>query len=314
VLLQSRPGSGAKAVSRRARLAWAAGFAAVVAACVLAVRSPAFFERTADYPPAVRACFDTLFQPWNQKRRIADLGRLREALERYRADHGGYPESALFDGKQSDFGLSRPDWIQGLAPGYLARLPADPRWDGAPYHQYLYCSDGVDYKLLSHLPEDIDIVAGIRPDMIDPNNTCSAYGYWTPGARTWYPNPRHARMTEQRMGDIVELVRMLDAYRARYGGYPKSEGFDGLHSSWGRSGEDWIAGLVPEFGPKLPHDPRNNPDPANQYLYKSDGHNYKLIVHHPEDCRMVKRDLPHLVDPVRGCLAYGVWTAGAKDW
>lgn len=294
---------------------WVAAAAVLVfAACIGVGSTWSYQEFSVDAPEALKAASDYFLQPWSFKRRISDLTAVRDALQHYHAEHGAYPVSTLFDGRTSHFGESRADWIQGLAPQYIARLPADPRRDGLDTHQYLYMSDGADYKLLSHLPEDIDIVADKRPDMIDPNQTCSAYGYWTPGAVAWFPNPIDSKFTAARLRDLVALAKMLDDYRIKYKGYPKSEGFDGLYSSWGKSGQDWIAGLVPEFTPALPRDPRRNDDPANQYLYKSDGYNYKLLVHHPEDCPIVRRDLPRLIDPVRGCLAYGVWTDGAKDW
>jgi hypothetical protein len=220
----------------------------------------------------------------------------------------------LFDGLHSAYGASEPDWITGLAPSYLARLPADPRHDGRPDHQYLYASDGVDYKLISYGAEDLEMMTKLRPNLVDPNNTCEAYGFWTPGAATWFPDPDHAVKTNERLRDLAALAGMLDAYRKKYGGYPVSEGFDGLHTRWGRSAEDWIRGLTPEFAKALPRDPRRNDDPANQYFYKSNGRDYRLIAHHPEDCRLIKRELPGLIDPVRDCQAYGVWTDGGRDW
>ena len=296
------------------RLLIAAAVVLVFIVCASVGSTWKYQESTVTAPDALKAVSDYFLQPWNFKRRISDLTALRDALQRYHADHGAYPVSGLFDGRKSHFGESRADWIQGLAPDYIARLPVDPRRDASDTHQYLYMSDGVDYKLLSHQPDDIDIVAGIRPDMIDPNQTCAAYGYWTTGAATWFPNPIDPVFTATRLRDLAALAKMLEDYRIKYNGYPKSEGFDGLYSNWGKSGPDWIAGLVPEFTPALPSDPRQNEDPANQYLYNSDGRNYKLIVHHPEDCPIVRRNLPRLIDPLRGCLAYGVWTDGAKDW
>ena len=117
-----------------------------------------------------------------------------------------------------------------------------------------------------------------------------------------------------RLADLGILRRALESYRADHGAYPVSQGFAGLYSSFGASGPDWIKGLVPGYLAQLPRDPRLNDDPANQYLYASDGKDFKLLAHHPEDCPDVRQERPELVDPVRGCFAYGFWTEGAKAW
>ena len=109
------------------------------------------------------------------------------------------------------------------------------------------------------------------------------------------------------MKDIVEISSKL-VERAL------SEGFDGLHTAWGKSGKDWIKGLVPNYLESLPRDPRKNDNPKEQYLYRSNGKDYKLIAHSPGDCRVVKKTHPERVDPKRNCWAYGYWTEGAKDW
>jgi hypothetical protein len=70
-------------------------------------------------------------------------------------------------------------------PAYLAELPRDPRYSDRPDQQYLYMSNGRDYKLISHQPDDVAAVRQIHPELTDPVRDGWAYGYWTDGAAGW---------------------------------------------------------------------------------------------------------------------------------
>lgn len=118
----------------------------------------------------------------------------------------------------------------------------------------------------------------------------------------------------KRLEDLNYLKIALENYYKDNGNYPISQGFDGLYTKWGYSGNDWIKGLSPKYVNKLPIDPRNTNNPSFQYLYKSNGKDYKLISHSPEDCKGVEKLNNILIDPLRKCWAYGFWTDGAKDW
>lgn len=118
--------------------------------------------------------------------------------------------------------------------------------------------------------------------------------------------------------DLLEIVHALERYKADHWSYPISsagtKGWDGIISDFGESREDWIRGLVPNYLDKLPRDPRMLDSGAQQYLYMSNGANYKLIVRRPSNCELVKLSYPSLVDPRRGCRAFGFWTDGAVRW
>jgi 2-polyprenyl-3-methyl-5-hydroxy-6-metoxy-1,4-benzoquinol methylase len=121
-----------------------------------------------------------------RRSRIADLRTVCAALEAYRSKHNSYPLSrGGWDGLRTSWGLSSPEWIPGLVPRYLRTLPRDPRGDNDPEHQYLYRSDGTNYKLISHSPDDIPVVKALRPELIDPARENWAYGFWTDGAVLW---------------------------------------------------------------------------------------------------------------------------------
>lgn len=118
----------------------------------------------------------------------------------------------------------------------------------------------------------------------------------------------------KRLEDLNKLKKALEKYYSDNGEYPLSKGFDGIYTNWGYSGNDWIKGLSPKYINELPIDPRNTKDASLQYLYKSNGKDYKLISHSPEDCQSVERRNKNFIDPSRKCGAYGFWTDGAKNW
>lgn len=121
--------------------------------------------------------------------------------------------------------------------------------------------------------------------------------------------------TPVRVQHLTSIRDALVAYHQVHGSYPKScGGWDGVHTNWGVSTPDWIPGLVPEYLPCLPRDPRNHDVPDQQYLYNSDGTDYKLISHAPWDEEVVKQKYPGMIDPVRPDWAYGFWTNGAQNW
>lgn len=79
--------------------------------------------------------------------RKENLKQIATALELFYQENSGYP---IFGAGSS----ATADWIPGLIPKYLAKLPQDPI-GGQPTFtgcaaEYSYYSDGKDYKLLSH--------------------------------------------------------------------------------------------------------------------------------------------------------------------
>lgn len=124
--------------------------------------------------------------------RIASLERITEALQKYRDEKGGYPLSAGNGASWSGVGRQEnggADWLSGLVPDFLDKVPVDPRDGGNPYRQFVYKSNGNDYKLLALMPEDCPYTIERRPELSDPMRNvfhqCRAYGFWTPGATKW---------------------------------------------------------------------------------------------------------------------------------
>lgn len=132
------------------------------------------------------------------------------------------------------------------------------------------------------------------------------------------PIPLITPETPQEVKDLIAIIYALEKYKIDNSSYPLSSengtAWDGFISSYGASGVDWIHGLVPTYIDSLPRDPRNLEDGTRQYLYFSNGANYKLIVHKPDNCENIEKKFPSMVDPIRECYSYGFWSAGGGGW
>ena len=129
----------------------------------------------------------------------------------------------------------------------------------------------------------------------------------------WYGAAR-TNLHQQRLSDLDAMRQALAAYHAKFGRYPATSGFAGAVTAAAAPTNDWLPGLAGEFMPELPRDPARSTDPNKQYLYHSDGTDYKLLAHGNGDCAMARKDHPEMVDPARNCWAYGYWTPAAASW
>ena len=119
----------------------------------------------------------------HNRRRVSDLVTINDALKAYFKKNGSYPAAS----GQGGFVERGAAWIPGLAPEFLPELPLDPAASaeaGGP--QYVYASDGKDYKLLAHnvsLVGSTSVeVLGVKIDMTrQPTMENASFGYWTPG-------------------------------------------------------------------------------------------------------------------------------------
>src|SRR5262249_44470133 len=108
------------------------------------------------------------------------------------------------------------------------------------------------------------------------------------------------------------------------GAYPVSKDWQGYASNWGASlGENWLPELVGKYLTKNPCEPTHSDDSKGpQYLYRSDGKDYKLIAHVTGDCSpAIEQDGAAYgvrIDPARigptSCWAYGYWTPDAAKF
>ncbi|MFA6897134.1 MAG: type II secretion system protein [Patescibacteria group bacterium] len=123
-----------------------------------------------------------------------------------------------------------------------------------------------------------------------------------------------AKMSKS-MTQLQSVNNAILGYYALYGSYPVSNGWQGYCSAWGAGlGVNWIPELTTGglANGSLPIDPRNNGSCWNdqaQYIYYSNGTDYKLISHQPESMQVPSS----LIDPVRPTWAWGWWSPGASS-
>jgi len=104
-------------------------------------------------------------------KRVGDLKQIQKALELYKMDHGGYPNTGGPPNWRSECAawgsLAPNDVIPGITSSYLGSFPSDPSMDKANSQCcYLYTSDGTDFALLAHGCTKINYAS--QPSLIDP--------------------------------------------------------------------------------------------------------------------------------------------------
>lgn len=117
-------------------------------------------------------------------KRLSDINIVKNALSAFYETNKRYPVSAGWDGVYSNWGASRPDYIKGLVPNYLEALPVDPRQSKSGGKNYLYYSDGKDFKFLVHGAPSYDLTR-VDKSSIDPQRSDRAYGVWSEGGEKW---------------------------------------------------------------------------------------------------------------------------------
>ena len=120
-----------------------------------------------------------------------------------------------------------------------------------------------------------------------------------------------SKLGRLRLKQLRKLKNALGKYFSKNGHYPRSVGFDGIKTKWGKASKNWIPSLAPEFIGELPRDPRMSDDEGKQYLYKSDGKDYKLLAHGIAPSTKAEYQLQ---DPRRPTWAFGYWTTKAVNW
>ena len=128
-------------------------------------------------------------------KRAADIKQVSTALELYYAENNAYPVAgAWYGGTGNCWGTVTDTWVPGLTPTYISKLPLDPK-PTACASVYLYASDGKDYKVIAHVPENCENpsmknlkdparAGGSNPSIVD-GNSCWAWAIFTPGFAAW---------------------------------------------------------------------------------------------------------------------------------
>lgn len=128
-------------------------------------------------------------------KRASALRELRTAMQLYYDTNRAYPVAAAWRGGQGNcWGMVTDDWIPGLAPNFISKLPLDPKPSNCG-SVYLYGGDGKDFKIIAHNPENCEapIMRGLKdpsrdggtdPMIVDGAN-CTAWAIYSDGAAAW---------------------------------------------------------------------------------------------------------------------------------
>ena len=117
------------------------------------------------------------------RKRVKDLVSINDALKAYHAQHGSYPKAEGLSG----FSERGPAWIPGITPDFLPELPRDPEHSSDKSGpQYVYASDGKDYKLLA---QSVSLIGGTSVEVLgvridptrQPTAENAAFGFWSAG-------------------------------------------------------------------------------------------------------------------------------------
>ncbi len=87
-------------------------------------------------------------------KRVQEIQQVRNALEGFLSTNGVYPTAcggvtAAYRGHGSDFGDCNTDYISGLTPTFIAKLPIDPGGDNTGGYVYRVDALRKNYKLMS---------------------------------------------------------------------------------------------------------------------------------------------------------------------
>jgi len=135
--------------------------------------------------------------------RMQNLIALRNIIELYKADTGLYPKTFEPGDFPNTLWYCDPDgdellYIPNVTGTYIAVLPTDPNLDcDGLTHSFVYASDGLDYKLVTHAEGSFEYVPRIFVDVQDDGgpDECvldnfpipfdTHIGVWTEGGKCW---------------------------------------------------------------------------------------------------------------------------------
>lgn len=109
-----------------------------------------------------------------------ELSAINKAILMYHAENGSYPTTGGDWRGYHQTGAHGQNVVPGIVPAYISTMPVPTRVD--PTADYLYRSDGTNYKLIAHMYTSLCATAVQQnPSQADPIRNCWGWGYWSPG-------------------------------------------------------------------------------------------------------------------------------------
>jgi hypothetical protein len=95
-----------------------------------------------------------------------------------------YPTNGIpAGGCATDAATGTGNFITGLVPAYIQKIPDVPNWNGGNnYYAYCWSANGVDYKIVRVVPTgSVPSVELGGSTVTDPNRGVRAWGNWSSG-------------------------------------------------------------------------------------------------------------------------------------
>jgi len=113
----------------------------------------------------------------------SDIESINKAVLLYNVDSGSYPVNGPSNGCATNVTTGTGDFIVGLVPKYLPKIPPTLNWSGGVnYYAYCWTAGGTQYKVLrlvaSGSVPTVELSGNID---IDPNRGNRGWGYWSAG-------------------------------------------------------------------------------------------------------------------------------------
>jgi type II secretion system protein G len=113
----------------------------------------------------------------------SDIAMINKAVLLYYADNGAYPGGATGN-CWTNVASGTGNFISGLAPTYIQKIPDTPNWSGGQnYYAYCFSANGADYKVLRLAPsgQTVPSIESSSDVKMDPSRPGRAWGIWSPG-------------------------------------------------------------------------------------------------------------------------------------
>lgn len=148
----------------------------------------------------IYASFDQARAQARDKARMSSLKEVQLALEVYKAQNGSYPLSGCSasgfagPGPASSGFTACNNYIPGLVPDFIDKLPTDPRFESESTRGYYYQSDGNSYKFMSYDVVEAQTVTAYGEEFArcpGAGGACGAtvpattYAVYSAGAENW---------------------------------------------------------------------------------------------------------------------------------